>query len=544
MAIDIRSMFYSRQYGREGGGDWNRELFQRAYFTGDGPFSRAIRRVSAGFSVLAYLPGNCMGSAAGVVRAEVSGCQWSEFLEHPSAGETLEDAWKATPGIVSALKAWFQGEGDDRRPGGIFHNLDFLSDGHGGGYGHPYAQTGVSGLVAGSRAGVVFGMSDRDEPELPTAISRAFSETIRLDEIPFENFYRIMPVELGEKLQQWGLLSDGTVWMMAARLRWLDPIRASRTRRDAAPAASSLDDVFAEILKATQTVDFLPPDEAYPSEEDPDGFEPDTLETVRRAIVRPFQQWRTFQGDADRCRKALLKLPPGAVYFGPPGTGKTTLARWTARKTGLPVRTVSGGEIRSAGWGEAEKNVRALFRDARRAAPCVLILDDADDLLPSRNAANEGSTASAERAVVNEFLQQLQGFRGRLEGVLVILTTNRFSSVDPAAAGRLPLHLAVPYPQTREQVGEILDSIARDFDYVLMPEVRQKLIERFYLPVHHRGAGDRNSRDGLFSPREIQSAMRMLSGEAELGAAYHPHMADVERMKEYYQKLPQVQALK
>jgi SpoVK/Ycf46/Vps4 family AAA+-type ATPase len=182
--------------------------------------------------------------------------------------------------------------------------------------------------------------------------------------------------------------------------------------------------------------------------------------------------------------------------------------------------------------------VRNLFRDARRAAPCVLILDDADDLLPDRNTV-QGGVASAERAVVNEFLQQLQGMRGRLEGVLVILTTNRFKELDKAAKERLAMHLRIPYPP-EDQIGEILEALAEELDFDLS-EVRDELIARFQrtiAPVKTpvRAVAEENH----FSPREMQQAMRLLEGwddKHQLGQRYRPRKADLERMGQYYDQL-------
>jgi hypothetical protein len=533
MNLDLNDLFPPRGFGSEGSDTWNNALFERAWFGAGGPFRRAFDRLSLGFSVLAYVPGNCMSSVASLVAAQIAGREWKNYLEPPGKDSSLGQVWQATPTIVSDLRTWFSPERQGNPPGAIFHNLDFLSDGRGGIHSHLEAQTAVAALVAGTRNGLVLGLSDRDEPELPTAVTRAFDEIVRLDEIPEEDFHRIIPMELGENLRRWGALTTGTVWLMASRLRWLDPIRANRIL-NRARTRSSVEGILEEIVKSTQTLEYSSPDKARCGQE-LSGYEAETIELVKQTIIKPFQEWAAFRGDAEKGRRALAKLPPGAVFHGPPGTGKTLLARWIAQEVQLPVRTVSGGEIRAVGYGDAEKNVRRLFREARRAAPCVLILDDADDLLTARSVST-GGTASVERAIVNEFLQQLSGFRGRLEGVLVILTTNQIELLDEAARDRLGLVLRIPYPQSAEAVGKIVDSIADDYDFDLTPHIRERLIERFLQP-RSGVIANRDANSNRFSPREIQQAMRVLEtwdGAHRLGERYSPTEADIDRMISYY----------
>ena len=510
------------------------ELFRRAYFDGNGPFSRVCDRLRLGYSPLVYVPGNCMYAAAAVVKARLgNNRKWIDFLEHPGEGG-LEQVWRATPGLVAMFHNWLT-NGTGKPPAAIFHNLDFLTDGRGGVYNHLDAQTALAGLVAGARQGVVLGLSDRDEPELPNAITRAFSEMIRINEIPYENFHRLIPARLGEKLSDWGQLTEGAVWLMASRLRSIDPPRVHRILSQAYQGQTSLEDVFQRIVASTQTVNFLAADAVGAAGgRRPRGVAPEILDTLERNLIRPYRQWKAFAGDRDSYRRALQKLPPGAILFGPSGTGKTFLARWIASEIGLPVRAVSAAELRAGLYGESERNVAALFRDARHAAPCVLILDDADDLLPDREKV-QGSVASADQAIVNVFLQQLDGFFGRLEGILIILTTNRFGSLDAAAKTRLPLHTRVPYPKTPAQVGEIVDEIAREYAYTLTPQVRDALAQRFFDAIGEIHGPRATADSGFFSPREIQQAMRMLDAwDGTAGGGYTPTMDDVDRMKQFY----------
>jgi SpoVK/Ycf46/Vps4 family AAA+-type ATPase len=185
----------------------------------------------------------------------------------------------------------------------------------------------------------------------------------------------------------------------------------------------------------------------------------------------------------------------------------------------------------------------------------VLVLDDADDLLVGREWAT-GSTASADRAIVNTTLQELAGFGGRLAGVLVILTTNRFSSIDEAVRSRIPLHIPVPYPLNREQVREVTQTIAREYGFFLSQDMQARLIERFMQPVI-RSTSARASEDeeeraqirtNLFSPREIRQAMLLLegnlldssvnsAGEDAPSSRYAVTNADVQRMEDYYEQL-------
>jgi len=562
MAINIRDVFDPDELqtdgdDREREAELNGELFKRAYYEGDGPFSRVVNRLKTGFSVLVYLPGNCMPAAASLVKSEIGGREWQEYCEHPEGGETIVDKWKGSTGISVNWKKWISGQsaggqnaggqnaggqtGDNQtgaRHSAIFHNLDFLTDWQGGIYPNTDAQTALACLVGGIRSSVVLGLSDRDVGLLPHAITRAFNEIERIDEIPFKNFHRIIPRELGKRLaRDDGKIPEGAVWLLASRLRWTDPLRAFRIMQRVARNNSTLEAILGEVLKATQTVNFLTPGEVYSGSE-PRGFLDETIELLKNNIIGPFKTWKSFTGDMDDCKNLVGRLPPGLILYGPPGTGKTLLARWIAREIGLPVRTVSGSEIRAGLWGDAEKNVRNLFRDARRAAPCVIILDDADDLLPDRNAA-QGGLASAERAVVNEFLQQLQGVHGRLDGVLVVLTTNRFNDLDRAAAGRLALHIRVPYPQP-EKIEEIVDVIAQEYGFDLS-QIRGDLIERFGRSITAGAGQDRQTAESnYFSPRDMQQAMRLLERwdkKRQPGQLYTPDREDLQRMLDYYEKL-------
>jgi hypothetical protein len=521
--------------------DRNLDLFQRAYYANGGPFEKVVERLKDGFSVLVYLPGNSMSAAAALVRQRIQSRAWTEYGEHLGGEESIINIWQSAGGIIKNWREWLKAE-SGREPGAIFHNLDFLTDWHGGVYGHPEAQTALACLVGGIRSSVVLGLSDRDAGPLPNAISRAFNEEEWLNEIPAENFRGLLPVLARERLEVNGEVPAGAIWLLASRLRWSDPVRAFRIMQQVVGNHSGLDSILDEILNLTQTVNFLTPGHVYTGGR-PRGFEPEKMALLEENIIEPFRQWKIFKGDWDECRRVVRRLPPGLILHGPPGTGKTTLARWIAREINLPVRTVSGSEIRAGLWGDAEKNVRNLFRDARRAAPCVLILDDADDLLPDRNTA-QGGVASAERAVVNEFLQQLQGVRGRLEGVLVILTTNRFKELDKAAKERLAMHLRIPYPPD-DQLDELVEALAEELGLNIV-NVKAGLVARFRRTIAQVKTPDKAvAESNYFSPREMQQAMRLLEGWGDghqLGQGYTPDENDLTRMEKYYEELGRVLA--
>src|ERR1051326_2700159 len=357
----------------------DQELFRLAFCGENGPFSRVSERIRNGFSVLAYVPGNCMSAAAGLVQGENPGYKWSEYGQH--GDKPLAEEWAGWGGITEKIREWVSG----KRPGAIVHNLDFLSNDQGGIYGESSAKNAVACLIGGVRQGVVLGMADRDASALPEPIARPFNEQVRVDGIPMDSFYRIIPRPMGEKRA--AVTADKTVpagaaWLIASRLRWTDPVRSVRIMLDVNKNAQTLDAILAGIVNATQTVNFQNPQQFRPSREPITGFAPKLLRTLEEQIIAPFLAWKNFQGTTEEGQRALSKLPPGLILHGPPGTGKSFITGYIAWRIGLPVRIVSGAEIRAGIWGDAEKNVRALFRDARRAAPCIIVLDDADDLIP------------------------------------------------------------------------------------------------------------------------------------------------------------------
>jgi transitional endoplasmic reticulum ATPase len=147
----------------------------------------------------------------------------------------------------------------------------------------------------------------------------------------------------------------------------------------------------------------------------------------------------------DLFTRAGIRPPKGILLSGPPGCGKTLLAKAVASETEVNFISVKGPELLSKYVGESERAVREVFRKARQAAPCIVFFDEIDALVPSRGGGVSDSHV-AER-VLSQFLAELDGVE-ELKGVLVLGATNRADLLDPAILrpGRFDEVVEIPLP--------------------------------------------------------------------------------------------------
>jgi transitional endoplasmic reticulum ATPase len=143
--------------------------------------------------------------------------------------------------------------------------------------------------------------------------------------------------------------------------------------------------------------------------------------------------------------QAGIKPPKGILVSGPPGCGKTLLAKAVANESKVNFISVKGPALLSKYVGESERGIREVFRKARQAAPCIIFFDEIDALLPTRSAGSSDSHVS-ER-VLSQFLAELDGIE-ELRGVLVLGATNRVDMLDPAVIrpGRFDQIVEIPLP--------------------------------------------------------------------------------------------------
>lgn len=132
---------------------------------------------------------------------------------------------------------------------------------------------------------------------------------------------------------------------------------------------------------------------------------------------------------------------PGVLLYGPPGTGKTMLAKALAKESDTTVLEVSGSEIYDKYVGEGEKNVKAVFSLARKLAPCIVFIDEADAIFGDRGA---GSQRTSHREIINEFLREWDGMNDL--SAFIMVATNRPFDLDEAILRRLPRRLLVDLP--------------------------------------------------------------------------------------------------
>jgi cell division protease FtsH len=150
-------------------------------------------------------------------------------------------------------------------------------------------------------------------------------------------------------------------------------------------------------------------------------------------------------------------VPSGILLSGAPGTGKTMLAEAIAGHAGIPIFMISGSEMTSMWMGETERKLREIFNEARKAAPCVLCIDEIDSIGQKRGSGSETGYQHHYTTITNQLLTLMTQDN---KGVVIIATTNNINALDPALTrpGRFDRHIVVPLPDAldREKILVVL----------------------------------------------------------------------------------------
>lgn len=163
---------------------------------------------------------------------------------------------------------------------------------------------------------------------------------------------------------------------------------------------------------------------------------------IRELVELPLRHPQLF--------KAIgVKPPKGILLYGPPGSGKTLIARAVANETGAFFFLINGPEIMSKMAGESESNLRKAFEEAEKNAPSIIFIDEIDSIAPKR----EKTHGEVERRIVSQLLTLMDGLKSRAH-VIVMGATNRPNSIDPALRrfGRFDREIDVGVP---DEVGRL-----------------------------------------------------------------------------------------
>jgi transitional endoplasmic reticulum ATPase len=178
--------------------------------------------------------------------------------------------------------------------------------------------------------------------------------------------------------------------------------------------------------------------------EDIGGLE-DVKRELRETVQYPVEHPEKF-------KKFGMQPSKGVLFYGPPGCGKTLLAKAIANECQANFISIKGPELLTMWFGESEANVREIFDKARQAAPCVLFFDELDSIARARGSSVGDAGGAADR-VINQILTEMDGMNAK-KNVFIIGATNRPDIIDPAILrpGRLDQLIYIPLPDIPSRV--------------------------------------------------------------------------------------------
>ncbi|EJS42804.1 rix7p [Saccharomyces arboricola H-6] len=221
---------------------------------------------------------------------------------------------------------------------------------------------------------------------------------------------------------------------------------------------------YEDFLKALPTIQPTAKREGFATVPDVTWANVGALQRVRielnMAIVQPIKRPELYE-------KVGISAPGGVLLWGPPGCGKTLLAKAVANESRANFISIKGPELLNKYVGESERSIRQVFTRARASVPCVIFFDELDALVPRRDT----SLSESSSRVVNTLLTELDGLNDR-RGIFVIGATNRPDMIDPAMLrpGRLDKTLFIELPNREEKL-DIIKTLAKSHGTPLSGDV-------------------------------------------------------------------------